>query len=66
MDGARSGTGQPLDSSNPGDDDRDALRRSTRVYEAGQLRYSLWQMANSFLPFFVLSDGVQDAILGLG
>jgi hypothetical protein len=33
---------------------RDALRRSTRVYEAGQLRRSLWQMANSFLPFFVL------------
>ena len=54
MDGILSGTGQPLDSSNPGGDDRDALRRSTRVYEAGKLRHSLWQMANSFLPFFIL------------
>ena len=35
-------------------DDRDALRRSTRVYEGGQLSRSLWQMANSFLPFIAL------------
>ena len=35
-------------------DERDALRRSTRVYEGGDLRHSLWQMANSFLPFFIV------------
>jgi len=31
--------------------DRNALRRATQVYEGAVLRRSLWQMANSFLPF---------------
>jgi omega-6 fatty acid desaturase (delta-12 desaturase) len=35
-------------------DDRDALRRNTRVYEASELRRSLWQLANSFVPFIAL------------
>ena len=36
----------------PGDE-RNALRRSTRAYERPVLARSLWQMANSFLPFFI-------------
>ena len=32
-------------------DDRDALRRSTQAYQGAPLRRSLWQLANSFLPF---------------
>ena len=35
-------------------DDRDTLRRSTRTYEGAVLRRSLWQLANSFLPFLAL------------
>jgi len=38
----------------PGDE-RDALRRGTRVFEGAVLRRSLWQLANSFLPFLALS-----------
>jgi omega-6 fatty acid desaturase (delta-12 desaturase) len=38
----------------PFDDERDALRRSTRAYERPVLRRSLWQMANSFLPFLAI------------
>ena len=37
----------------PSGDERDALRRSSRAYEKPTVRRSLWQMANSFLPFFV-------------
>ncbi|GGF48250.1 fatty acid desaturase [Aliidongia dinghuensis] len=35
----------------PSGDERDALRRSTRAFERPTLGRSLWQMANSFLPF---------------
>jgi omega-6 fatty acid desaturase (delta-12 desaturase) len=33
---------------------RDALRHSTRAYERPACRRSLWQMANSFLPFLAI------------
>lgn len=36
------------------DVDRNGLRRVTRVYEGAVLRRSLWQMANSFLPFLAI------------
>jgi len=54
MGGGRSGTGHAPTPGNPAGDDRDAVRLSTRAYEGGRLSLSLWQMANSFLPFFVL------------
>ena len=34
--------------------DRNALRRATHTYEGAVLRRSLWQMANSFLPFLAI------------
>jgi acyl-lipid omega-6 desaturase (Delta-12 desaturase) len=34
--------------------DRNALRRATHPYEGAVLRRSLWQMANSFLPFLAI------------
>ena len=54
MGAPRSGTAQPRVSNHPDEDGRDALRRGTRVYESVALRRSLWQMATSFLPFFLL------------
>jgi omega-6 fatty acid desaturase (delta-12 desaturase) len=35
-------------------DERSALRHRSRAYEGAVLRRSLWQMANSFLPFMAL------------
>src|SRR5271154_4736604 len=32
----------------------DGLRHATRTYEGAVLRRSLWQMANSFLPFLAI------------
>ena len=41
--------------SNPSPDaDRAALRRVTEAYEGAVLRRSLWQIANSFLPFLAI------------
>src|SRR5579859_3322979 len=37
----------------PGDD-RDVLRRSTQAYQGALLQRSLWQLANSFLPFLAI------------
>jgi acyl-lipid omega-6 desaturase (Delta-12 desaturase) len=34
--------------------DRNALQRATRVHEGAVLRRSLWQLANSFLPFLAI------------
>jgi omega-6 fatty acid desaturase (delta-12 desaturase) len=34
--------------------DRNALQRATRVHEGAVLRRSVWQLANSFLPFLAI------------
>jgi hypothetical protein len=43
--------GQMMNSSQNHGVDRNGLRRVTQVYEGAVLRRSLWQMANSFLPY---------------
>jgi acyl-lipid omega-6 desaturase (Delta-12 desaturase) len=42
-----------MDLEHPSGDERDAVRRNSRTYEKPVLRHSLWQIANSFLPFIV-------------
>lgn len=43
-----------MNSSKISDVNRNALRHVTRVHEGSILRSSLWQMANSFLPFLAI------------